>query len=218
MIDFYKRYPVKFQLILLFADKFTRFMFDTNYWAERYDTNPSWDAGAPTPPLTTFFDTLPDKNISILIPGCGNAYEARYLLEQGFTNITLLDIVPVIVQKLRSEYEEYGNSLRIACEDFFTHQYKYDLIVEQTFFCALHPSQRKDYVSTTHRLLKPGGYLAGLLFTKEFEGMEPPFGGSMPEYIDLFSPLFEIATMRPAENSIKPRLGTECFFKFIALP
>lgn len=193
-------------------------MFNAKYWAERYKTNPSWDTGAPTPPLMAFFDTLPDKNISILIPGCGNAYEARYLLELGFTNITLLDIVPEIVKKLSLAYQIHGNKIKIICEDFFTHQKKYDLIVEQTFFCALHPDLRKDYVNTMHGLLNPGGCLAGLLFTKEFESTEPPFGGTMSLYTDLFSPLFKIAEMRPAENSIKPRIGAECFFKLIAIP
>jgi hypothetical protein len=33
-----------------------------------------------------------DKDIAILIPGCGNTYEAAYLLEQGFTNVTVIDI------------------------------------------------------------------------------------------------------------------------------
>lgn len=196
---------------------FIHCMFDSIYWENRYNTNPSWDTGAPTPPLTAFFDTLPDKNISILIPGCGNAYEAKYLLDNGFTDITLLDIVPDIVQKLQSSYHDNDNRLQILCEDFFTHQNKYDLIIEQTFFCALHPSQRKDYVHTMHRLLKPGGYLAGLLFTRDFEGQEPPFGGNMREYIDLFTPLFNIAVMEPATNSIPPRLGAECFFQVIAL-
>jgi hypothetical protein len=41
-----------------------------------------------------------NKDIAILIPGCGNTYEAAYLLEQGFTNVTVIDIAPTLVKIL----------------------------------------------------------------------------------------------------------------------
>ena len=41
-----------------------------------------------------------DKTASILIPGCGNAYEAEYLLANGFKNITIIDIAPSLVAQL----------------------------------------------------------------------------------------------------------------------
>jgi hypothetical protein len=31
-------------------------------------------------PIKAYIDTLKDKDIAILIPGCGNTYEAAYLL------------------------------------------------------------------------------------------------------------------------------------------
>jgi hypothetical protein len=40
------------------------------------------------------FFQVENKNVKILIPGCGNAHEAELLLEEGFKNITLLDIAP----------------------------------------------------------------------------------------------------------------------------
>jgi hypothetical protein len=46
-----------------------------------------------SPPIKAYIDTLKNKDIAILIPGCGNTYEAAYLLlEQGFTNVTVIDI------------------------------------------------------------------------------------------------------------------------------
>jgi methyl halide transferase len=44
------------------------------------------------------------------------------------------------------------------------HLPEFDLIVEQTFFCAIDPSLRKNYFKKVHQLLKPGGKLVGLLF------------------------------------------------------
>jgi hypothetical protein len=32
-------------------------------------------------PIKNYIDTLKDKDIAILIPGCGNTYEAAYLLK-----------------------------------------------------------------------------------------------------------------------------------------
>lgn len=187
--------------------------FDPAYWDERYRQHETkWDIGDISIPLKVYFDQLPDKAISILIPGCGNSYEAAYLLEQGFTNITLIDISPLLTEELSKKFaDQSGKQLTIITGDFFELQAQYDLIIEQTFFCALQPSQRGDYVKKMHELLKPGGKLVGVLFDRAFEG-GPPFGGSKAEYEPLFGSTFSLRTMEPCYNSIKPRAGTELFF------
>jgi hypothetical protein len=38
-----------------------------------------------------------NKDIAILIPGCGNTYELPPS-EQGFTNVTVIDIAPTLVK------------------------------------------------------------------------------------------------------------------------
>jgi hypothetical protein len=48
---------------------------DRDYWSKRYQTNETgWDVGTPSTPLKEYIDQLENKNIKILIPGCGNAY------------------------------------------------------------------------------------------------------------------------------------------------
>lgn len=187
---------------------------DDNYWNNRYATNDaSWDTGSVTPPLKGYIDQLTDKNISILIPGCGNSYEAAYLLQNGFTNITLVDISKVLCKKIEEDFNTYlSKGLQIICDDFFKHKGQYDLILEQTFFCAVEPSLRQDYVTKIYELLKPGGKLAGVLFNRSFES-GPPFGGNEAEYRKLFEPFFTIQIMEPCSNSIKPRAGAELFIK-----
>jgi methyl halide transferase len=181
------------------------------YWSNRYTThNTGWDAGAITPPLKKYFDGLKNKSSAILIPGCGNSYEAVYLVQQGFTNITLIDISTTLCQRLQQKFSDVP-AIKIICADFFTHTGQYDLIVEQTFFCALNPQLRQAYATQMHRLLKPGGKLAGLLFNRQFEG-GPPFGGDGAEYRNLFQPHFEIEILAPCYNSIAPRQGSELFF------
>ncbi len=172
-----------------------------------------WDIGYPSTPLKEFIDQLGNKSISILIPGCGNSYEAEYLLRSGFNNLTLIDIAPSLTRELENKFHSYlDKQLTIITGNFFELNKQYDLILEQTFFCALDPSLRLKYVQKMYEILKPGGKLVGVLFDKAFDG-GPPFGGSREEYMKLFKEYFSIETMEPCYNSIPPRAGTELFIK-----
>ncbi|MBX2904009.1 MAG: methyltransferase domain-containing protein [Chitinophagales bacterium] len=185
-----------------------------DFWNERYRSSQTgWDLKAPSPPLTVYINSLENKNLHILIPGCGNAYEAEYLLEKGFTNITLVDIAEEAIMRLQQKFK--GKPIQIIHSDFFEHQGKYDVILEQTFFCAIHPSLRTKYVQHVHHLLKENGVLAGLLFNCNFEKEGPPFGGELTEYQQLFQPYFETKHMKLATNSVKPRAGNELFIQLI---
>lgn len=185
---------------------------DSNYWNNRYLLHDiGWDIGGPSMPIKLYIDQLEDKNISILIPGCGNAYEAEYLLQQGFTNVTVVDVSPVIVDALKEKLAPFvDKELTIICGNFFDLKHHYDLIIEQTFFCALLPALREKYAEKMFRILKQGGKLTGLLFNRAFEG-GPPFGGNKAEYKILFSPYFEILVLEDCYNSIPPRMGNELF-------
>ena len=187
---------------------------DKQYWNNRYlQNNTGWDIGYPSTPLKKYIDQLTDKSQSILIPGCGNSYEAEYLLQNGFTNIIVIDIAPFLTAELEKKLSDYlHKQLTIITGDFFEFHNQYDLIIEQTFFCALGPSLRKKYVQQVSQLLKPGGKLVGVLFNREFEG-GPPFGGSIGEYTGLFSEKFSIEIMESCYNSISPRAGSELFIK-----
>lgn len=185
------------------------------YWTERYRTNKTgWDVGGVTPAFQLFFDKIQNKDTPILIPGCGNAHEAHYLLQKGFTNITLVDISAYLVEKLQDELKESiekGVS-QVICADFFSLQGQFDLIFEQTFFCALDPSLRSTYCQKMCELLSVNGRLVGLLFDRQFQG-GPPFGGSKEEYLTLFSSFFLIHSLTPCTHSIPARAGTELWFE-----
>ncbi len=187
-------------------------LLNENYWSSRYQNNDvAWDMGEVSPPLKEYFDQLTDKSISILIPGCGNAYEAEYLLQMGFKNITLVDISPVLVNKLKKQFSDFLNKeINIICGNFFTLTQTFDLIVEQTFFCAIDPSLRTDYANKMHELLNANGKLTGVFFNRTFDA-GPPFSGSKTEYNLLFKNKFQIITMEDCYNSINPRKGSELF-------
>jgi hypothetical protein len=74
------------------------------FWNNRYDTaDTGWDLGQVSPPLKAYIDQLENKNLRILIPGCGNTYEAEYLLQQGFEDVTVIDIAPTLVASLSTK-------------------------------------------------------------------------------------------------------------------
>lgn len=186
-------------------------ILDQHYWDNRYQqSDTGWDLGTISPPLQHYFEQLKTKDLRILIVGCGNAYEADYLVKQGFTDITLLDIAPSLVEKLRQQYNNTPQ-IKVLLGDFFEHHGQYDLILEQTFFCALQPSLRPQYASQMYQLLSPRGHLVGVLFGREFPFEGPPFGGNAQEYKTYFEPYFEFKTFDDCYNSIKPRAGTELF-------
>lgn len=186
---------------------------DATYWNNQYTSKSTgWDLGKISPPIKQFIDTVEDKSISILIPGCGNAYEAEYLLENGFSNITLIDIAADLVEGLRQKFDT-RKGIQIILGDFFELNAQFDLIIEQTFFCALPPYMRQQYVYKMFNLLKPQGKLVGLLFDRTFE-QGPPFGGSKNEYVQLFKQAFLLEKIDVATNSITPRSGTELWIEF----
>ena len=188
-------------------------MLEKSYWEDRYvNGETGWDMGIVSPPLAAYIDSLHDKNQRILIPGCGNGYEAEYLLHCGFSDITLIDLADTPVKRLQTVFKD-ASAIHIIQGDFFEHRGQYDIILEQTFFCAIDSALRKAYVLKMAELLTPGGKLAGVLFDKEFDKTGPPFGGRAAEYIAIFSSHFTILSMEPCKNSHPKRQSSELFFE-----
>ena len=186
----------------------------SEYWNTRYNENDfGWDTGDITTPLKTYFDQLTDKSLKILIPGAGNSYEAEYLFKNGFKNVFVLDFAEAPLKNIKTRCKDFPASQLIQ-DDFFKHAGQYDLIIEQTFFCAIDPKLRVDYAKHMPALLKPKGKLVGLMFDTVFEKEGPPFSGNKEEYLKYFSPYFNFNTFDKCYNSIKPREGRELFINF----
>ncbi len=181
------------------------------FWEKKYiEDNIGWDIGHISTPIKEYIDQLQNKNIRILIPGAGNSYEAEYLHNLGFKNVTVIDWAQSALDNIKQRVPGFSSKNLLDC-DFFEHQASYDLIIEQTFFCAINVDLRTKYVSKMNSLLTKDGKLIGLLFNVPLNTDHPPFGGNLSEYIPLFENSFNILTMEKATNSIQPRKDKELF-------
>jgi len=187
--------------------------WDENYWQERWEEGQTgWDIGYASPALTEFAKGYDNKAIRILIPGCGNGYEAEELYKAGYKNTFVVDLAHGAFESFKKRFPTFPDENMIL-GDFFELKNQYDLILEQTFFCALDPSLRSAYAKKMNELLVPGGTLAGVLFDDKLFTDHPPFGGTKEEYLTYFQDSFEIKTFETARNSIEPRKGREFFIQ-----
>ncbi len=185
---------------------------NAEYWEQRHQKNDTpWHLKDVSQPLATYIDQIGNKNISVLIPGAGHYHEAKYLWKKGFRDIAICDISPTAIAKIKVKLDEF-KGIQYITDDFFKISGKYDLILEQTFFCALNPYYRQTYVEKMKDILSDSGKLVGVLFASHFLFEGPPYGGDIQEYKELFKNILHIKIMELCTNSNKPRMENEVFF------
>ncbi len=181
------------------------------YWNNRYENlETGWDVGKVSIPLKEYFEQIIDKKKKILIPGSGNGYEGEYLFKNNFRNTHILEYSSKAVRNFIKRVPSFPKN-QIHNIDFFSFEGKFNLIIEQTFFCALDIKLRNDYVKKVSSLLVKGGKLVGLLFDIPLNTAHPPFGGDVNEYLQLFSETFKVEVLERCYNSISSRRGKELF-------
>ena len=182
------------------------------FWDNRYKAKDTgWDLGEISPPLKAYFHQLKNKDLKILIPGGGHSYEAEYLHAKGFKNVYVVDVSKTALENLKNRVVDFP-AKHLINSDFFDVDSAFDLIIEQTFFCAIDPNLRPAYAAKAFELLNTNGKVVGLLFDDTLNNDKPPCG-SKAEYTEYFHPYFDILIMEDAHNSIASRRGRELFFK-----
>jgi thiopurine S-methyltransferase len=190
-------------------------MFSEDFWDNKYKANKiGWDLGEVSPPLKTYFDQLTNKELKILIPGGGNSYEAEYLFNAGFKNVYVVDVSIIPLENLKNRVPGFS-STQLIHANFFDLEMKFDLIIEQTFFCAINPNLRANYASKMKDLLVKRGKLVGLLFDAKLNEDHPPFGGHTAEYVTYFENHFTLDVFTKCYNSYHNRQEMELFVKFV---
>lgn len=185
-----------------------------DFWDKKYQNNKiGWDLGEVSPPLKMYFDQLENKELKILIPGGGNSYEAEYLFKNGFKNVFVVDLSKTALENIKKRVEDFPDD-QLIHGNFFDLNSTFDLVIEQTFFCALNPDLRNKYAQKMNTILNANGKLVGLLFNAKLNEDHPPFGGNKEEYITYFQLYFNFNTFDSCYNSYSNRQGMELFINF----
>ena len=172
----------------------------SDFWESRYrDHVTPWDAGKVPDALRNYAKRIRSGS-RILIPGCGSAYEAGYLAENGF-GVLAIDFSPAAVKLAKKNLSRFGDIVRLA--DFFEFGFgePYDVIYERAFLCALPPRMWPKYAPRSAQLLRPKGELAGFFFFRETE-KGPPFGTTPEALHALLDPHFELVEDKAVTDSI----------------
>ena len=186
-----------------------------NFWNNKYKNNKiGWDLGEVSPPLKTYFDQIENKELKILIPGGGNSHEAEYLYNQGFKNVFVVDVSQIALDNIKKRVPDFPTS-QLILANFFDVEKNFDLVIEQTFFCAINPELRPKYAEKMHSILKEKGKLVGLLFEAKLNEDHPPFGGNKEGYLDYFESYFTLNIFTECYNSYPNRQGMELFISLI---
>lgn len=152
-----------------------------------------WDKGMPSPGLIDWLQDSPElKRGSVVVPGCGFGHDARAWAETGF-KVVGHDIAPSAVRGGNERIKGSALNIEFQLGDFLGDEptEKFDWVFEHTFFCAINPQRREDYLQAMLRWLKPDGQFLGVhYFIPDKAG--PPFGTDREEIIERFSPHFEL--------------------------
>ncbi|MFQ5673281.1 MAG: methyltransferase domain-containing protein [Nitrospinales bacterium] len=181
-------------------------------WQKHYDTGDlRWDLGEVSPPFARLWREKKLRPGKTIVPGCGRGHEVVFFAERGF-DVTGVDFSPGAVTCLTDALSQKGLRANVLLADFFeldsAHDSCYDLVLEQTFFCAIAPSARALYVETVHRLLQANGLLVALFYETNEEG-GPPYHTGYADIPRLFSRHFAIEHLEKTPHSIERRRGRE---------
>ena len=181
-------------------------------WQKHYDDNElSWDLGEVANPFVRMWEDKAITPGTLIVPGCGQGHEVIYFAERGF-QVTGVDFSPGAVKLLRESLGSKQLSAQVLHRNFFeledAHDQAYDAVLEQTFFCAIHPDQREAYVDTVSRILKPNGMLLGLFYQTGEDG-GPPFNTTESDIRNHFSEAFDIERLEKCLFSNEKRKDKE---------
>lgn len=184
-----------------------------SYWSDRYSNQDTpWDIGDVSPPLKHIIDHLDNQDARLLFPGSGTSHDPFYAYSKGFKNTYACDWSESCKNSILKKYDTFPPDQYII-GDFFNLDSTYDVILEQTFFCALTPDLREKYVHKMHALLQNRGIITGVLFIGNRPG-GPPFFSSKETIINLFSDHFVLNKLEPSTVSLPQRTENEYIFEF----
>lgn len=170
------------------------------FWDERFEKRfIPWDRGGVSEALRRFVIES-DGPPTVLLPGCGSAYELVLMCDAGW-DATAIDFSPAAVARARALAGPWA--ARVVEADFFTYEppRPLDVVIEQAFLCALPRARWPDVARRWTQLLAPDGLLAGYFYFDDAP-KGPPFGIAREQLDALLAPGFECLVDEAVADSI----------------
>ncbi len=180
----------------------------SEFWDLRYQADfVPWDAGRAPAGLRAFVAGSAAPR-SVLVPGCGSAWDVRFLAEAGW-DVTGLDFSAEAVAAARRVLGAHAGRVRQG--DVFAPipEAPFDVVYERAFLCALPRRMWPGWGARMGELVRRGGVLAGYFFFGDSE-RGPPFPLSgQPQLDQLLASAFTREEDDSATDSIEVFAGRE---------
>lgn len=176
------------------------------FWDERFEREfTPWDRGGVPEQVRGL--VAKSRARTVLIPGCGAAYELVYFSDAGW-DATAIDFSSAAVERARAITGQWSD--RVVEADFFAYEpvSSLDMIYERAFLCALPRTMWPQVAKRWAQLLPADGLLAGFFFFDEAP-KGPPFGIGRDELERLLSEDFECVEDFDVVDSIPVFAGKE---------
>lgn len=182
------------------------------FWSQIYQQEtPKWDLGKPAPALVDMLPRLKLPKSRVLVLGCGLGHDAAFFAENGHV-VTAVDMSPDAIKGARSLYADRYPQITWIEADLFKlsheHHQAYDLVFEQTCYCAINPTLRDELILKWRQFLANQGHLLGVFFAME-KKQGPPFGGTEWELRERLKKHFQFIFWGRWNKSIDRRNGKE---------
>ena len=196
-----------------------------NFWNKLYlNKKDKWSLNAPTPAFMNWGkkhlkDNNYSSNIKICIPGCGKGDDVLFFASCGY-QVYAFDFSSYATNHLINKSKDLNLNINIINENFFDIEKNYmnffDIIIEYTFFCAIKPSDRINYINICNNILKDNGKIVAIFLPlKDVPENNPPYTVSLNKTLKQFSNSFKYISKYYPTNSINKRKGNEIFIEFI---
>lgn len=136
------------------------------HWETIYQTKKltdvSWYQSKPTTSLNFISELNLKKDAKIIDIGAGESYLADFLLTDGFTDISILDISEEALDHAKLRLGEKAKNLKFITTDIshFVPETKYDLWHDRAAFHFLtEENQVQHYLNTLENSINPGGFV-----------------------------------------------------------
>ncbi|NJX17259.1 class I SAM-dependent methyltransferase, partial [Tamlana crocina] len=110
-----------------------------------------------------------DKGAAIIDIGGGDSFLAEFLVSEGYTDITVVDISSKAIERAKERMCEKADSINwiVADASEFKPQKQYDLWHDRaTFHFFTDAGEKENYLKTLKKAVKPGGYVILATFSE----------------------------------------------------